>query len=41
MPTLSRFPYLPLLDALRRHTPATLAVYLLCTYIALVSLYNS
>jgi len=40
MTTLSRFPHLPLLDALRRHTPATLAVYLLCAYVALVSLYN-
>lgn len=28
------------LDTLRRHTPATLLVYALCAYVALVSLYN-
>jgi predicted ferric reductase len=40
MTALSRFPQLQPLDALRRHTPAALAIYALCAYIALVSLYN-
>lgn len=40
MTTLSRLPLRSPLDALRRHTPAALAVYALCTFIALVSLYN-
>lgn len=40
MITLSRLTRLPSLDILRRHTPATLAVYVLCAYIALISLYN-
>jgi predicted ferric reductase len=40
MAALSHFPHLLSLDALRRHTPAILTVYALCTYIALVSLYN-
>lgn len=40
MITLSRIPYRQSLDILRRHTPATLAIYTLCAYIALVSLYN-
>lgn len=40
MTTLSRLPLRSRLDALRRHTPAALAVYALCTFIALVSLYN-
>lgn len=40
MTTLSRLPQLAPLDALRRHTPAALAVYALCAFVALVSLYN-
>ena len=28
------------LDRITRHTPATLAVYALCAYVALVALYN-
>lgn len=40
MSTLSRILYRQSLDILRRHTPATLAIYTLCVYIALVSLYN-
>jgi predicted ferric reductase len=40
MITLSRVPHLQSLDILRRHTPATLAIYALCAYIALVSIYN-
>ncbi|MGQ9928614.1 MAG: ferredoxin reductase family protein [Chloroflexaceae bacterium] len=40
MITLSRVPYRQSLDILRRHTPATLVIYALCAYIALVSLYN-
>lgn len=40
MITLSRIPYRQSLDILRRHTPAILAIYTLCAYIALVSLYN-
>jgi len=37
---LTHVPRLRSLDALRRYTPATLAVYALCAYVALVSLYN-
>ncbi len=40
MSTLARVLHLPTLDTLRRHTPATLAIYLLCAYVALASLYN-
>lgn len=40
MTTRSRLPQLSPLDVLRRHTPATLAVYALCAFVALVSLYN-
>ncbi|WP_322487396.1 ferric reductase-like transmembrane domain-containing protein [Chloroflexus sp.] len=40
MITLSRVPSVPFLDMLRRYTPATLAIYALCGYVVLVSLYN-
>lgn len=40
MTTLARLFDRPARDLLRRHTPTTLAVYALCAFIALVSLYN-
>ncbi len=40
MTALSRFSHLLPLDALRRHTPATFAVYALCAFVALVSIDN-
>lgn len=40
MSTVSRSRHLALPDALRRHTPATLAIYALCAYVALISLYQ-
>ncbi len=40
MITLSRVPSVSFLDILRRYTPATLAIYALCGYVVLVSLYN-
>jgi predicted ferric reductase len=40
MTTRSRLLQPPSLDALRRHTPVALAVYALCAFVALVSLYN-
>lgn len=40
MTTLPHRSRLSLPDALRRHTPATLVIYALCAYVALVSLYN-
>jgi predicted ferric reductase len=40
MTARSRFAHLFPRDTLRRHTPANLAVYALCAFVALVSIYN-
>lgn len=40
MTTLPKYLRGPRIDALARHTPAALAVYALCAYVALISFYN-